>query len=162
MAWALHPGGVDPVAGPALALAMTLGVLAVFAPDGIGIREAVIVAYLSYTGVSFSDATALSVSSRLWFMIGEAFLFLTGLLLHRMAPPAAEEGTLYNAPPQDTPAQQHAHPHLNSSHQHPPQQDSGSDPASGKRSGSGPASGTDSASGNETDSDRESPDAGER
>jgi uncharacterized membrane protein YbhN (UPF0104 family) len=61
----------------ALALASTLGVLAVFAPGGLGVREGVLVYLLSHImpeGVS----VVLSILTRLWMTVIE--LGLVGMI----------------------------------------------------------------------------------
>jgi len=65
--------------------AATLGILSVFAPGGLGVREGILVGYLGFSGISILDATTISVSARLWFLEGELFLFLLGWIFHRKA-----------------------------------------------------------------------------
>jgi len=62
-------------------LAATLGMLAIFAPGGLGVREGVLTVYLIMTGLEANDAATIAVVSRLWFLIGEVFIFLLALLL---------------------------------------------------------------------------------
>jgi uncharacterized membrane protein YbhN (UPF0104 family) len=64
-------------------LAGSLGILFVFAPGGIGIREGIITGYLMLFHISLPEAIMISASSRLWFLIGEFFIFTTGYLLSR-------------------------------------------------------------------------------
>jgi hypothetical protein len=64
-------------------LAGSLGILFVIAPGGIGIREGVITAYLMLLNISLPEAIMISASSRLWFLVGEFFIFTTGYLLSR-------------------------------------------------------------------------------
>ena len=64
-------------------LAGTLGILFVFAPGGIGIREGIITGYLMLLNISLPVAIMVSASSRLWFLAGEFFLFISGYLLSR-------------------------------------------------------------------------------
>jgi hypothetical protein len=63
-------------------LAVTLGIITLIAPGGLGFREGILVAYLILLSIDLQDATTVSVSSRLWFMVGEVFMFLTALLLN--------------------------------------------------------------------------------
>jgi hypothetical protein len=65
--------------GFGFALAGTIGILALFAPGGIGIREGILVALLVFYGLSAREATTIAVSSRLWFLVGEVFYFLISL-----------------------------------------------------------------------------------
>ena len=64
-------------------LAGTLGILFVFAPGGIGIRESFITGYLTLLNVPLPEAIMISAVSRLWFLIGELFIFITGYLANR-------------------------------------------------------------------------------
>ncbi len=59
----------------------TLGILAVIAPGGIGVREGLLTGCLLMTGLSATEAAAISVASRLWFLIGEIFIFVYGWIL---------------------------------------------------------------------------------
>jgi len=59
----------------------TLGILAVIAPGGIGVREGLITGCLVMTGLPVTEAAAVSVASRLWFLIGEIFIFIYGWIL---------------------------------------------------------------------------------
>ncbi len=65
------------------ALSASLGIIAVFAPGGLGIREGLIVAYLSLADIPLADATTIAVTSRLWFLSGEIFIFIIALLLNK-------------------------------------------------------------------------------
>jgi hypothetical protein len=62
-------------------ISVVYGVLAIFMPGGIGVRESIITAYLVLSGVEIELATTISVLSRIWFMLGEVFIFLLALLL---------------------------------------------------------------------------------
>ena len=64
-------------------LAGSLGILFVFAPGGIGIREGIIAGYLTLLNVSLPEAIMISATSRLWFLVGELFIFITGYLVSR-------------------------------------------------------------------------------
>ncbi len=64
-----------------LALANTLGVIAIISPGGIGIREGILVVFLNQAGVGIETATAISVLGRLWYMSGEVFFFLAALIV---------------------------------------------------------------------------------
>lgn len=67
----------------AFALGGSLGILSVFAPGGLGVREGVLTAYLTLVGLALPEATTIAVASRLWFLTGEVFIFLTALLFDR-------------------------------------------------------------------------------
>jgi uncharacterized membrane protein YbhN (UPF0104 family) len=75
---AIQPDPVPMPLGLGFSLAMTLGVLAVIMPGGLGVREGVLVAYLTLAGFSVETATTVSLVSRLWYLIGEAFVFAAG------------------------------------------------------------------------------------
>ncbi|MBW1893185.1 MAG: flippase-like domain-containing protein [Deltaproteobacteria bacterium] len=64
-------------------LAGTLGILFIFAPGGIGIREGIMIGYLSTLNITLPEAITISAASRLWFIIGEIFIFATGYIAHR-------------------------------------------------------------------------------
>ena len=64
-------------------LAGTIGILFVFAPGGIGIREGVITGYLTLLNVAFPEAVTISAASRLWYLVGEIICFITGYIAHR-------------------------------------------------------------------------------
>jgi len=66
----------------AFPVAATLGILTYFAPGGLGVREGLMAAYLGGGYYSLQDATGIAVAARLWFLVGEVFLFLLGLLCH--------------------------------------------------------------------------------
>ena len=64
-------------------LAGTIGVIALFSPGGVGIRESIIVGYLSSVSVDLSLAITIAAISRLWFLVGELFIFLAGYYFRR-------------------------------------------------------------------------------
>lgn len=64
--------------GLAFALAATVGIMAVIAPGGLGVREGLLVVLLASLGHSAADATMVAVHSRLWFLAGELGIFITG------------------------------------------------------------------------------------
>jgi len=57
-------------------LSVTLGLLAVIVPGGIGVREGIMAAFMVLSGIPLEIATTISVISRLWFISGEAFIFI--------------------------------------------------------------------------------------
>ena len=79
---ALVPYDVPILTGLCFPLAANIGILAFFAPGGIGVRETIIVIYLHQLGVSVAEATTIALASRLWFLSGEAFLFIVGNAAH--------------------------------------------------------------------------------
>lgn len=64
------------VTGSGFALAGSLGIVAVIAPGGIGVREGVLTFILTLAGFNIELAASISVVSRLWFLVGETFIFL--------------------------------------------------------------------------------------
>lgn len=67
----------------AFPLSVTLGILAVIFPGGIGVREGIMTGFLTHSGMPVQDAASLSVMARLWFMSGEIFIFVLALILRR-------------------------------------------------------------------------------
>jgi len=62
-------------------IAASLGVLAIIAPGGLGVREGVLTAYLVFAGIEITEATTIAITSRLWFLSGEFFIFFVAVLL---------------------------------------------------------------------------------
>ncbi len=69
------------ITGSGFALAGSIGIVAVIAPGGIGIREGVLTFFLTLAGFNVELAASISVVSRLWFLIGEAFIFLFSFII---------------------------------------------------------------------------------
>lgn len=67
----------------AFPLATVLGVAAIFAPGGVGIRESTLVLLLSLAGIEVGIATTLAVFSRLWFLAGDFAIFSVATFLKR-------------------------------------------------------------------------------
>lgn len=70
-----------PVMAFAFPLSVSFGVLAIILPGGLGLREGIIVGYLTLAGLDVETATTISFMNRLWFIAGEAFIFLLSLVL---------------------------------------------------------------------------------
>lgn len=64
-------------------LSISLGVLALITPGGIGVREGIMTGFMVLTGMSLEVATTIAVLSRLWFITGEIFIFLLSLGLNK-------------------------------------------------------------------------------
>lgn len=64
-------------------LANNLGIIAVFAPSGMGVREGAMMMYLNGLGVGAAHASYLAIVSRVWFLAVEVFLFVVAWLLGR-------------------------------------------------------------------------------
>jgi uncharacterized membrane protein YbhN (UPF0104 family) len=71
----------SPVAGAIFPIATVGGVVVLFAPGGLGIREGILVALLPGFGFSIQDSLTIAAFSRLWFLIGEFFFFLLAVML---------------------------------------------------------------------------------
>lgn len=67
----------------AFPLSVSLGLISIIFPGGIGIREGVIVLFLVANGIQTEVAVTFSVLSRLWFLLGEIFIFLTALVIRK-------------------------------------------------------------------------------
>lgn len=67
--------------GFSFALACVVAILALIAPGGIGVREGVLITILIGIGLEKQDAVSLSVISRLWFLVGEVFIFILASIL---------------------------------------------------------------------------------
>jgi len=66
-------------------LGISLGVLALITPGGIGVREGIMTGFMVMTGMPLESATTIAVLSRLWFISGEVFIFLLALFLNRFS-----------------------------------------------------------------------------
>ena len=61
--------------------AANIGLIIIIAPGGLGVRESLLLGVLLIYDISMTDATTISVISRLWFFIGEIFIFLLSIVL---------------------------------------------------------------------------------
>lgn len=59
----------------AFPLSVCFGLLAIIVPGGIGVREGIIVFFLTRSGMEPSLAVTVSLIQRLWFITGEIFIF---------------------------------------------------------------------------------------
>ncbi len=73
-------------------LASTLGIMAFFAPAGLGAREGFLAGYLVLGGVPFAQATTIAIAARLFSLVGELFVFLVGLAADRRVRVLASRG----------------------------------------------------------------------
>ena len=64
-------------------LAVVLGALAIFIPGGLGAREGILIGYLIITGITAKEATQLSMLARLWFLLGETFIFCLAFIIEK-------------------------------------------------------------------------------
>jgi uncharacterized membrane protein YbhN (UPF0104 family) len=65
----------------AFSLSVTVGLLAIIFPAGLGVREGVMGSYLIMTGIPLEISTVIVVYARIWFFSGEVFIFTLALLL---------------------------------------------------------------------------------
>ena len=62
-------------------LAMSIGVIAIIVPGGLGVREVVISTILVLMIIPEELSNTIAFASRLWFLVGETFIFSLGLFL---------------------------------------------------------------------------------
>lgn len=67
----------------ALPLSISISLISIIFPGGIGVREGIITLFLISNGVQAELAISFSIISRIWFLIGEIFIFCTALILKR-------------------------------------------------------------------------------
>ncbi len=67
---------VTPVMMFAFPLSVCFGLIAIILPAGLGLREGIIIGYLTLAGLDAGTATTISFFNRLWFICGEGFIFL--------------------------------------------------------------------------------------
>ena len=66
-------------------LGISLGVLSLITPGGIGVREGIMTGFMVLTGMPLETATTIAVISRLWFISGEIFIFSLSLVLNKFS-----------------------------------------------------------------------------
>ncbi len=81
MARSIVPNLYSPIIGCSFSLAAVLGILVVIAPGGLGVREGALAFLLAGFVNNKQDIATIAAISRLWFLIGEIFIFLTALIL---------------------------------------------------------------------------------
>ncbi len=67
---------ITPIMMFAFPLSVCFGLIALILPGGIGLREGIIIGYLTLAGLDVESATTISFVNRLWFISGELFIFL--------------------------------------------------------------------------------------
>lgn len=75
---------ITPVMMFAFPLSVCFGLIAIILPGGLGLREGIIIGYLTLAGLDVESATTISFVNRLWFICGELFIFLLATVV-RMA-----------------------------------------------------------------------------
>jgi uncharacterized membrane protein YbhN (UPF0104 family) len=81
LAGSLVEGSVPFSVAFAFGLAGSIGIIAVFAPGGLGVREGILTGFLTLAGMDLPMATTIGITSRLWFLAGELFIFLFAAVL---------------------------------------------------------------------------------
>lgn len=74
---------ISPWVAFAFPISISFGLLAIFVPGGIGIRESIIVLFLTSFGIALEQSILISVIQRLWFVSGEVFIFTLALINRR-------------------------------------------------------------------------------
>ncbi len=80
---ALFGAEVPWIAGLAFPFATTIGIVAVFAPGGLGVREGALAAFLLALGMPSELGLATAIYARIWFLGGEGLMFVIGLVAGR-------------------------------------------------------------------------------
>jgi uncharacterized membrane protein YbhN (UPF0104 family) len=79
----ISAGPVSLVVASGYPLALAIGIIAIIAPGGIGVREGMLAVWLQLSGFSWELATSLAIATRVWTLIGEIGIFLVGMILKR-------------------------------------------------------------------------------
>ena len=74
-------GAISPIMMFAFPLSVSLGLIAVILPGGLGLREGIIIGYLSLVGMGIETATTISFLNRFWFIGGEVLIFLLAVVI---------------------------------------------------------------------------------
>ncbi len=82
----VFPEGADYIMIFFFPMAGVIGILAVFAPGGIGVREGILITLLITTDLTLNEATTVAIFSRLWLLVGELFLFILAVILKFFMP----------------------------------------------------------------------------
>jgi len=70
---------IDSVMAFAFPLSVSFGLVAIILPGGLGLREGIIIGYLTLAGMDIETATTISFLNRFAFIAGEVFIFLLAL-----------------------------------------------------------------------------------
>ena len=66
-----------------LPVSMILGIVAIFSPGGLGVREGALTFLLVSTGIPTEMALSISIFSRVWTLIGEGAAFALSFILKK-------------------------------------------------------------------------------
>ena len=80
------PLHVPPLSALVFPLASTFGIIAVFAPGGLGVREGLLTGHMLLFGFTFQQASVIAIVGRLWFLTGEIMIFLVALKAQSIRP----------------------------------------------------------------------------
>lgn len=72
---------IDAVMAFAFPLSVCFGLIAIILPGGLGLREGIIIGYLTLAGMDLETATTISFMNRFAFIAGEVFIFLLALMV---------------------------------------------------------------------------------
>lgn len=86
---------IDTVMAFAFPLSVCFGLIAIILPGGLGLREGIIIGYLTLAGMDIETATTISFLNRFAFIAGEVFIFLLALIVRLTT--KKEAGTLKHA-----------------------------------------------------------------
>ncbi|NHB68456.1 lysylphosphatidylglycerol synthase domain-containing protein [Perlabentimonas gracilis] len=90
---------ISPFVAFAFPLSVTLGLLAIIVPGGLGVREGLMVVGLTALGTPIDVAATISIAARLWFLSGEVFIFLLGLSVNVSQKQTLQKKGNADAPP---------------------------------------------------------------
>lgn len=71
---------IIPIMMFAFPLSVCFGLVAIIVPGGIGVREGIIIGYLTLASLDIETSSTISFLNRLWFIGGEVFIFLFAVL----------------------------------------------------------------------------------
>lgn len=83
----MYQGMVEDISiavAPVQVLANNIGMVAIFVPAGLGIREGISALYFSNMDIAVEVILALTITSRLWFIVGELVIFAISLFLKNL------------------------------------------------------------------------------
>jgi uncharacterized membrane protein YbhN (UPF0104 family) len=83
---------ITPVMMFAFPLSVSFGLIAIILPAGLGLREGIIIGYLTLAGLDVETATTISFVNRLWFISGEVFIFLLAMVFRIGLSPRKRSG----------------------------------------------------------------------
>jgi len=80
MAGSIINESVDILTFFAFPIGIVIGIITVIFPGGLGVREGSVGSYLIIIGFSKPDSAIIAMFSRLWFLVGEIFIFIVALI----------------------------------------------------------------------------------